>query len=118
MNSAHPFPLILLFAIFALTGCGKKSEIFYHDNGKRKIEIQYFKNGQKRSEANYFENKLDGLYTTWHENGELRSQSTYSMGKVDGLLIHWHENGQKKVNTHLKMASSLHVQNHGTMKEC
>ena len=27
MNSAHPFPLILLFAIFALTGCGKKSEI-------------------------------------------------------------------------------------------
>ena len=29
MNSAHPFPLILLLAIFALTGCGKKSEIFY-----------------------------------------------------------------------------------------
>ena len=46
----------------------------------------------------------------------MRSQSTYSMGKVDGLLIHWHENGQKKNNIHLKMASSPHVQNHGTMK--
>ena len=72
-----------------------KNRNFYHDNGKRKIEIQYFKRS-KEKRSQYFENKLDGLYTTWHENGELRSQSTYSMGKVDGLLIHWHENGQKK----------------------
>ena len=28
MNYTHPFPLILLFAIFALIGCGKNQKFF------------------------------------------------------------------------------------------
>jgi antitoxin component YwqK of YwqJK toxin-antitoxin module len=59
-------------------------EVFYYQNGQKKLEGTYNKEGKK-----------DGKWIYWREDGKLWSEGYFAEGKDDGLRKTWHENGQK-----------------------
>jgi len=81
-------------------------EVFYYQNGQKKLEGAYNRDGKKHgkwtywredgklwSEGYFDEGKDDGMRKTWHENGQKHYQGKYNSGKRIGTWKFWDENG-------------------------
>lgn len=82
-------------------------EIFYYQNGMKKMDGTYDKNnlkhgkwtywredGKKWSEGYFYEGKDDGIRRTWHENGNRHYEGRYDKGVRKGTWKFWDENGK------------------------
>lgn len=82
-------------------------EIFYYQNGQKKVEgyynaegrkhgkwVYWREDGKKWSEGYFFEGKDDKLRRTWHENGQKHYQGKYNKGTRVGIWKFWDENGR------------------------
>lgn len=79
---------------------GKPKDVQYiageGDNSYVAREIFYYQNGQKKMEGSYNkEGKKNGKWIYWREDGKIWSEGYFKDGKDDGLRTTWHENGQK-----------------------
>ena len=87
-RTAETFPDGKAKRIQFLAGEGDNSyvakEVFYYQNGQKKLEGCYNKDGKK-----------NGKWIYWREDGKLWSEGYFSDGKDDGLRKTWNENGQK-----------------------
>lgn len=82
-------------------------EVFYYQNGQKKMEGSYDKNnkktgkwdywredGKKWSEGYFYEGKNDGFNRTWHENGQKHYEGRYDKGNRIGTWKFWDESGK------------------------
>jgi len=82
-------------------------EIFYYQNGQKKLEghynqdnkkhgkwIYWREDGKKWSEGYFFEGKDDGFRKTWHENGTKHYEGKYDKGTRVGIWKFWDESGK------------------------
>jgi antitoxin component YwqK of YwqJK toxin-antitoxin module len=82
-------------------------EIFYYQNGQKKMEGFYNKakqkhgkwlywreDGKKWSEGYFFEGKDDGMRKTWHENGKKHYEGHYDKGTRVGVWKFYDETGK------------------------
>jgi uncharacterized protein len=82
-------------------------EIYYYQNGQKKMEGSYDKEKRKHgewtywredgkvwSEGNFFEGKDDGVHKTWHENGQKHYEGRYDKGVRVGIWKFYDENGK------------------------
>lgn len=94
-----------------MAGIGEGSyiakEVFYYQDGHKKLEGTYNKDGKKHgkwiywredgklwSEGYFYDGKDDGLRKTWHENGQKHYQGKYDKGERIGLWRFWDESGK------------------------
>jgi antitoxin component YwqK of YwqJK toxin-antitoxin module len=107
--------LVVLAAILAMAGCGKKvvegkkvldekntverGELRYEANSKTPftgVAVELYDNGQKASECVYRAGKREGKGVIWYENGQKMTEAEFRAGELEGKSVTWHENGQKK----------------------
>jgi antitoxin component YwqK of YwqJK toxin-antitoxin module len=82
-------------------------EIYFYENGQKKMEGSYNKekqkhgkwlywreDGKKWSEGYFFEGKDDGLRQTWHENGKKHYEGRYEKGTRVGVWKFYDETGK------------------------
>lgn len=85
----------------------KAREVFYYQNGQKKVDGEYNKDGKKHgkwiywredgkvwSEGYFYEGKDDGMRKTWHENGQKHYQGKYDKGTRVGIWKFWDESGK------------------------
>jgi len=82
-------------------------EIFYYENGQKKMEGTYDKDkkkhgkwmywredGKRWSEGYFYEGKDDGIRKTWHENGQKHYEGRYDKGTRVGIWRFYDESGK------------------------
>ncbi|HNQ83033.1 MAG TPA: hypothetical protein PKM34_05270 [Bacteroidales bacterium] len=85
----------------------KAKEVFYYENGQKKMEGEYNRDGKKHgkwfywredgkmwSEGYFYEGKDDRMRKTWHENGKKHYQGKYDKGVRVGKWKFWDESGK------------------------
>ncbi len=106
--------LTLILVAVVMVSCGRKLEEvvaetypdetpkrvqFYEGEGEDRTlvkDVFYYENGQKRIEGCFNENgKKDGKWAYWYENGNKWSEGYFKNGVNDRKRTTWHENGQK-----------------------
>jgi antitoxin component YwqK of YwqJK toxin-antitoxin module len=90
-----------------------KKEIFYYENGNKRVEGEYnkegkkdgkwaywYKDGKKWSEGYFSEGVNDKKRTTWHESGSIHYEGTYDKGTRVGIWKFYDEDGKmvKEIN--------------------
>jgi antitoxin component YwqK of YwqJK toxin-antitoxin module len=84
-----------------------KKDLFYYENGNKRVEGEYNKEGQKDGKWTYWyedgKKWSEGYFseglnhkkrTTWHENGEMHYTGTYDKGKRVGVWKFYSEEGE------------------------
>ena len=84
-----------------------RKDLFYYDNGQKRVEGEYNKDGKKDGKwtywyedgskwsEGYFKNGLNHKKrTTWHESGEMHYTGTYEEGERVGVWKFFNEEGE------------------------
>ncbi|MBU9888647.1 MAG: hypothetical protein KTQ49_02100 [Candidatus Omnitrophica bacterium] len=100
--------VLLLTAIWGLSGCGPRPFKEYDENGKLQAEgyqkfgklegpyRAYYGSGILKTETIFKGGRVDGPFKTYHENGKIELEAFFRKGTPDGLFKEYDEKGKLK----------------------
>ncbi len=78
------------------------------ENSYMAREIFYYQNGQKKMEGEYnIDGKKHGKWVYWREDGKKWSEGYFTDGKDDKFRRTWHENGEKHYEGRYKLGTRV-----------